>query len=204
MVPLSLNDPDVIGYSACWGKTLMTLHAHRAGENFSFYKDFSAAYPRAVWIHLPMSSGERISEIWGRRGKIHDHMGLLVRFSRLLATSDLADSWKVEDKQSKTDCHWSSHIAPSAVAKWACPPSLDAAMCPFRNAESPLLQSLTSGGPSAEYQRVEKSECYLVNTYTHVLSENARDSGLLLLCCVSRGGSRDNTLSGQVGDPFVY
>lgn len=75
MLPLALNDPDVIGYSACWGNTLMTLHAYRAGENFVFYKDLSAAYPRAVWIHLPMSSGERISEIWGRRGKIHSHMG---------------------------------------------------------------------------------------------------------------------------------
>ncbi|RSL92063.1 hypothetical protein CEP52_014044 [Fusarium oligoseptatum] len=87
MVPLTLNDPDVIGYSVCWGKTLMTLHAHRVGEDLSFYKDFSAAYPRAAWIHIPMSSGERISEIWGRRGKIHDHMGLLLRTNKARQTA---------------------------------------------------------------------------------------------------------------------
>lgn len=132
MVPLDLNAPGVVGYSACWSGKLMMLHVHKVGENLAFYKDLLAAYDRAVWIYIPMSSGEHILEIWGRRGRLDDRMGLLVRFNCLLATRSLADNWKDEDKQGKTGSYRSVHIKPSADAKWRHSPSLDAAMCSSR------------------------------------------------------------------------
>lgn len=116
----------------CWSGKLMMLHIHKVGENLAFYKDLLAAYDRGVWIYIPMSSGERILEIWGRRGRLDDRMGLLVRFNCLLATRSLADNWKDEDKQSKTGSYRSAHIKPSADAKWRHSPSLDAAMCSSR------------------------------------------------------------------------
>lgn len=204
MVPLDLNAPDVVGYSACWSGKLMMLHAHKAGENLSFYKDLLAAYGRAVWIYLPMSSGERILEIWGRRGRLDGHMGLLVSFSCLLPTRSLADNWKDEDKQGKTDRNRFVYIKPSASAKWRYSPSLDAAMRTSRRTQPPFPQPLTSGGPSAGYQGRGQSECYLVDAFTNVMSKNAWNCRILLLCCVSRGCSRGHAMRDQVGDPFAY
>lgn len=204
MVPLDLNAPDVVGYSACWSGRLMMLHAHKAGENLAFYKDLLAAYGRAVWIYIPMSPGERILEIWGRRGRLDGHMGLLVRFNCLLATCSLADNWKDEDKQGKAGRHWFSHITSSAAAKWRHSPNLDAAMCSSRGTQSPLPQPLTSRRPSAGYQGRGQSECYLVNAYTDAMSKNARNGRILLLCCISRGCGRGHAMQDQVGDPFTY
>ncbi|KAJ9155687.1 hypothetical protein NKR23_g1567 [Pleurostoma richardsiae] len=79
MAKLDLNAPEVTGYSACWAGNIKLLHAHRAGEDMSFYKDWTASHDGAVWLYMPLDPNERISEIWGRGGRHYAHMGLMLK-----------------------------------------------------------------------------------------------------------------------------
>lgn len=150
MLPLDLNASDVTGYSACLDAcNIRMLHAHKAGESLAFYKDLSESHPRALWVYIPMSSGERISEIWVRRGKMYNHLGLLVGANHSFPCSyNLADSCKAEDEQSKTDSHRPVHLTPPGDAERRQPASLGAAVRSPRDTEPPLLQLLMSRDPS--------------------------------------------------------
>ena len=44
MLPFAINDPHITGYSVCWASRLFRLHAHREGEDMSFYRDLDASY----------------------------------------------------------------------------------------------------------------------------------------------------------------
>ena len=78
MALLDINAPGVTGYSACWAGNVMMLYAHTPGMDSTFFRDFSASYRRPIWIHMPIDPGERVVEMWGRRGKTNEHMGLVV------------------------------------------------------------------------------------------------------------------------------
>lgn len=87
MVSFNCNEPAVTGYSACWAANLMTIHAHRDGEDMAFYKDFDACSSRAIWVYMPVDPGELISEIWARCGRQYGHMGLMVSAARDIVIS---------------------------------------------------------------------------------------------------------------------
>lgn len=73
------NEPGITGYSAGWGKNIMTIHAHRGDEDTRFYKDFDPFLTQPlVWVHMPIDPGETISDVWMRRGKEYRDMGLIV------------------------------------------------------------------------------------------------------------------------------
>lgn len=55
--------PQAMGYSICWNKRIMYLHAHLPQEDFSFYE----ACQGGMWVHFPVSCGEKITEIWTQR-----------------------------------------------------------------------------------------------------------------------------------------
>ncbi|KIH89979.1 hypothetical protein SPBR_00965 [Sporothrix brasiliensis 5110] len=63
------NTPDITGYSAFWSKkehAIMALHAHRHGEDTSFYSHYDRLYQHAFWIYFPLLPGERLVDIYGR------------------------------------------------------------------------------------------------------------------------------------------
>jgi len=84
MTSLICNDPTVTGYSVCWARNLAIVHAHRRDEDLSFYNDADAQFNVPLWIYMPIDPGEILSEIWGRRGKREEHMGLMVSMARKL------------------------------------------------------------------------------------------------------------------------
>ncbi|KAM0424248.1 hypothetical protein ACHAPT_010620 [Fusarium lateritium] len=58
------NHPDIIGYSACWYRTVSVVHAHVPGEDLRFYANTAADFPSGVWLYLPMDKGELVTELW--------------------------------------------------------------------------------------------------------------------------------------------
>ncbi|RMJ07717.1 hypothetical protein CDV36_012681 [Fusarium kuroshium] len=66
-----INHPDVIGYSACWYKTVRVIHPHFAGEDITFYKETAAEHPTVTWLYMPMDKGELVTELWESKVEIH-------------------------------------------------------------------------------------------------------------------------------------
>ncbi|KAK4041709.1 hypothetical protein C8A01DRAFT_14573 [Parachaetomium inaequale] len=78
MLPFTLNDPQVTGYSACWSNRLLRLHAHRDGEDMSFYQDLDCIAEQPTWIYIPNEPGELVTDIWFRHAENYHHLALLV------------------------------------------------------------------------------------------------------------------------------
>ncbi|KAL2676617.1 hypothetical protein Neosp_010381 [[Neocosmospora] mangrovei] len=66
------NHMGIIGYSACWYKTVRVIHPHFADEDMSFYKETAAEHPTVTWLYMPMDNGELVTELWESRVEIHD------------------------------------------------------------------------------------------------------------------------------------
>lgn len=66
------NHPDIVGYSACWYKTVRVIRPHFAGEDMSFYKETAEEHPTVTWLYMPMDKGELVTELWESRVEIHD------------------------------------------------------------------------------------------------------------------------------------
>ncbi|KIH91072.1 hypothetical protein SPBR_01434 [Sporothrix brasiliensis 5110] len=80
-----LNAPRVVGYSAFWFGHLLGLRAHYGNEkDLSFYDqyDIPEFLGFCVFIYFPLAKGERLAEVFGRRGGQDNHMGLLIRTNR--------------------------------------------------------------------------------------------------------------------------
>jgi hypothetical protein len=83
MIPLSLNEPDCTGYSACWNTfsrrgALVHLQAHRAGDAAQFYRTPELDQPWNLWTYIPVKNGERIAEVWCRKGRPASEVALAV------------------------------------------------------------------------------------------------------------------------------
>lgn len=80
---MTCNGLAITGYSICYHRSILTLHAHHDGEDMSFYKDWDKAYwipdISPIWIYTPMNSGETMSKIWGRCDRDSMGIGLIVR-----------------------------------------------------------------------------------------------------------------------------
>ncbi|KAF5599989.1 hypothetical protein FPANT_2866 [Fusarium pseudoanthophilum] len=88
MVALEFNEPEIMGYSACWYKDqLVDLHTHKAEESLAFYReldemakqklakeksDDSTAIPSPYWTYHPLNAGERVEQVWLRTKKEAD------------------------------------------------------------------------------------------------------------------------------------
>ncbi|KAJ4191175.1 hypothetical protein NW767_010970 [Fusarium falciforme] len=66
------NHPDIVGYSACWYKTVRVIRPHFAGEDMIFYKETAEEHPTVTWLYMPMDKGELVTELWESRVEIHD------------------------------------------------------------------------------------------------------------------------------------
>ncbi len=78
MLPFAINDPHITGYSVCWASRLFRLHAHREGEDMSFYRDLDASYDQPTWIYMPTDPGELITDIWFRQSEGYSDLALVV------------------------------------------------------------------------------------------------------------------------------
>ncbi|VUC30860.1 unnamed protein product [Clonostachys rosea] len=108
-LPFAINEADCTGYTACWivprnllderGTALLHLHAHKRGEDQSFYKETANRGGDLVWTYMPMKSGERVDQIWCRHGNYSFDVTLALKTSmgRILTagpfkTVDFTDS----------------------------------------------------------------------------------------------------------------
>lgn len=66
------NHMGIIGYSACWYKTVRAIHPHFASEDMTFYKETAAEHPTVTWLYMPMDKGELVTELWESRVEVHD------------------------------------------------------------------------------------------------------------------------------------
>ncbi|KAH8680165.1 hypothetical protein BGZ61DRAFT_535247 [Ilyonectria robusta] len=66
LIPLELNNPNVIGYSACWRGSLISLHSHRLNEDAEFFHEIGYPEDGPVWTFLAMNPGKTVTEIWRR------------------------------------------------------------------------------------------------------------------------------------------
>lgn len=66
MVAFSCNDPLITGYSVLWNYQIAMIHAHKDGEDLSFYQ----LMPNARWLYMPVDQGELITEIYTGSGWI--------------------------------------------------------------------------------------------------------------------------------------
>ncbi|KAJ4328448.1 hypothetical protein N0V84_001132 [Fusarium piperis] len=66
------NHPDIVGYSACWYKTVRVIYPHFPGEDMSFYKETAAEHLMVTWLYMPMDKGELVTKIWESKVEIHD------------------------------------------------------------------------------------------------------------------------------------
>lgn len=96
MIPLELNDPNVIGYSACWRGGLISLHAHRLNEDAEFFHEIGYPDHGPVWTFLGMNPGETITEIWRRDDPEFFASAIAVSLSPLAPLAD-AHIIKVQD-----------------------------------------------------------------------------------------------------------
>ncbi|KAF9782571.1 hypothetical protein IL306_010797 [Fusarium sp. DS 682] len=85
MVALDFNEPEIRGYSACWFKgELVDFHMHRTEESLEFYQevdemakmkgpreksDDGSTNPAPFWTYHPLSTGERVEQVWLRTRK---------------------------------------------------------------------------------------------------------------------------------------
>ncbi|CAH0047566.1 unnamed protein product [Clonostachys solani] len=103
----TINEADCTGYTACWivpkhskrGAALLRLHAHKPGEDQSFYQETANRGGDLVWTYMPMKSGERVDQVWCRHGNYSFDVTLALKTSmcRILAvgpfkTVDFTDS----------------------------------------------------------------------------------------------------------------
>ena len=78
MRSLTLNDPIITGYSACWNGHIIGLHAH-GKKDVSFYDDYSSRYKSLVWIHICINPGEFVTELWQRKAVLSKRAAIMVR-----------------------------------------------------------------------------------------------------------------------------
>ncbi len=106
----------------------MFIHAHREGEgDLSFYEDY-VENKYAVWIYMPIDPDECVTEIWGRRGKLYQHMGLMVRSTHTLTMMITASNMTMIPAQFRTNKRCSmfaihtspllQHINGGVIPKW--------------------------------------------------------------------------------------
>ncbi|CAH0018845.1 unnamed protein product [Clonostachys rhizophaga] len=106
-LPFTINEADCTGYTACWivpknskrGAGLLYLHAHKLGEDQTFYQKTANRGGDLVWTYIPMKPGERVDQVWSRHGNYSFDVTFALKTSmgRILAagpfkTLDFTDS----------------------------------------------------------------------------------------------------------------
>ncbi|KZL64983.1 hypothetical protein CT0861_12835, partial [Colletotrichum tofieldiae] len=71
---LACNEPGIAAYSVYWNCSIMLLHAHIPGEDLTFYE----GYQEGIWLHFPLKTGEKISEIW-KHGQVESDLALILK-----------------------------------------------------------------------------------------------------------------------------
>jgi hypothetical protein len=61
-----VGDPTVTGYSICWSNRPIAFHAHRPGDDFTFYRETDSLGTMVTWTYLPLRENEFISRAWWR------------------------------------------------------------------------------------------------------------------------------------------
>lgn len=147
MFSVEFANPAVRGFSACWRRSILHIHAHYDGEGLAFYKKFP---PNSTWIYMPVEAGETISDVWVRRTKHSRHMALRVGRLRLVSSYRLqvADCFEVADEPGPG--HDDRRISVANLARMA-----PVSVAPRWKAPiSPLLQPWPSRDIPARDQRV--------------------------------------------------
>ncbi|KFA49717.1 hypothetical protein S40293_01402 [Stachybotrys chartarum IBT 40293] len=134
MVPVDLNLPGCVGYSACWSTfsrrgALVHLQAHRVGESLDYYRDPERSQPWNLWTYMPVAEGEQIKEIWCRKGRPSFEIALAFKTSKgrtitmgsYIFPENHVFDWKCVAQPRGSDQLWFdySSVATDAVRKFA-------------------------------------------------------------------------------------
>ncbi|OAA63640.1 hypothetical protein SPI_03803 [Niveomyces insectorum RCEF 264] len=80
------NEAGVTGYSAFWRGNAMSMRAHYASEtDLSYYRHYDQPRNKqgfGIWVYFPLGPGERLAEVFVRRGDWDNYMGLVFRTNR--------------------------------------------------------------------------------------------------------------------------
>lgn len=78
MLHVDINEPGVTGYSVCYSRGPLYFHAHRPGDDLSFYRDYDGVYRQTLWVYMPVDPGELVTEIWRRDVRVQFDASLVV------------------------------------------------------------------------------------------------------------------------------
>ena len=78
MTSLIINDAQVTGFSVYWNTEIAYLHAHKGGQENSFYLSAQFQDRDARWLYMPLGPGERLLEVWRRYDELLKREALVV------------------------------------------------------------------------------------------------------------------------------
>ncbi|KAI1474946.1 hypothetical protein F4774DRAFT_429421 [Daldinia eschscholtzii] len=82
MTSLECNNGAITGLSSAWESGILYLHAHKIGEDISFYRHMDRRQRTAVWTYIPFDDGESIVSIWWGTDAPPLDRGLVVRTNK--------------------------------------------------------------------------------------------------------------------------